>query len=50
MNNLEISTDDEITSFRNDSNINKCFIFFIIIIYGLLMLAIISMIYDFNFL
>lgn len=50
MNNLEISTDDEITSFRNDINLNMCVIFFIIIIYGLLMLAIISMIYDFHFL
>jgi hypothetical protein len=50
MNNLEIITDDEITYFQNDSNLNKCVTFFIIIIYGLLMLVIISMIYNFYFL
>ena len=50
MSNLEIITDNEITSFQNNSNLNKCFTFFIIIIFGLLMLVIISMIYDFYFL
>jgi hypothetical protein len=51
MNNLEIITDNEITSFQNDSNINKCiiytFTFFIIIIFGLMIFVIISMIYNY---
>lgn len=51
MNNLEIITDNEITSFQNDSNINKCiiytFTFFIIIIFGLMLFVIISMIYNY---
>jgi hypothetical protein len=51
MDNLEIITDNEITSFQNDSNINKCiiytFTFFIIIIFGLMLFVIISMIYNY---
>lgn len=51
MDNLEIITDNEITSFQNDSNINKCiiytFTFFIIIIFGLMLFVIIDMIYNY---
>jgi hypothetical protein len=51
MNNLEIVTEDEITSFQNDSNLNKCviytFTFILIMLFGLLLFVIICMIYNY---
>lgn len=51
MNNLEIVSHDEILTFQNDSNLNKCiiytFTFFIIILFGLLLFIIICMIYNY---
>lgn len=51
MNNLEIVSQDEIMSFQNDSNLNKCiiytFTFFIIILFSLLLFVIVFMIYNY---
>jgi hypothetical protein len=51
MNNLEIVSQDEIISFQNNSNLNKCiiytFTFFIIILFSLLLFVVIFMIYNY---